>query len=273
MNLKVEHGIIALLLIAFLYYFFTHQSLLSDLSSVPDNGNPQLKAVKGKHSVLDDFTNFVDKNATKAYHSAGDAAGKAVDFIGEGSGDAVDFVADGAGGVIDFVGDLSKGTPTSHSCAAMDRIINIGSATREFEGIKYISRSTLSEDCSDIWINMNNSKADADKVCNQVCLNPALGSSHSCRVSVGDENDPGASKTGAGHAIKKHHLPEGDDDPFLYGGWCNPENKRYRENNELCTKEYLENPVDHDPIYKVWKCQADDFGRDRLDCHDCPEKK
>ena len=38
MNLKVEHGIIALLLIAFLYYFFTHQSLLSDLSRVPDKG-------------------------------------------------------------------------------------------------------------------------------------------------------------------------------------------------------------------------------------------
>jgi hypothetical protein len=50
MNLKVEHGIIALLLIAFLYYFFTHQSLLSDLSRVPDKGNPQLKVVKGKHT-------------------------------------------------------------------------------------------------------------------------------------------------------------------------------------------------------------------------------
>ena len=43
MNLKVEHGIIALLLIAFLYYFFTHQSLLSDLSRVP-----------GKHGFWDD---------------------------------------------------------------------------------------------------------------------------------------------------------------------------------------------------------------------------
>jgi len=52
MNLKVEHGIIAILLIAFLYYFFTHQSLLSDLSSVPDKGNPELKAVKGKHQCF-----------------------------------------------------------------------------------------------------------------------------------------------------------------------------------------------------------------------------
>ena len=51
MNLKVEHGIIAILLLAFLYYFFTHQSLLSDLSSVPDKGNPELKVVKGKHSM------------------------------------------------------------------------------------------------------------------------------------------------------------------------------------------------------------------------------
>ena len=49
MNLKVEHGIIAILLLAFLYYFYKHQSLLSDLLSVPDKGNPQLKAVKGKH--------------------------------------------------------------------------------------------------------------------------------------------------------------------------------------------------------------------------------
>ena len=51
MNLKVEYGIIAILLLAFLYYFFTHQSLLSDLSRVPDNGNPQLKAVKDKHNL------------------------------------------------------------------------------------------------------------------------------------------------------------------------------------------------------------------------------
>jgi len=36
MNLKVEYGIIALLLIAFLYYFFKHQSLVSDLLRVPD---------------------------------------------------------------------------------------------------------------------------------------------------------------------------------------------------------------------------------------------
>ena len=52
MNLKVEYGIIAILLLASLYYFFTHQSLLSDLSRVPDNGNPQLKAVKGKHRCI-----------------------------------------------------------------------------------------------------------------------------------------------------------------------------------------------------------------------------
>ena len=50
MNLQVEHGIIALLLIAFLYYFFTHQSLLSDLSRVPDKGNAELKDVKDKHT-------------------------------------------------------------------------------------------------------------------------------------------------------------------------------------------------------------------------------
>ena len=76
MNLKVEHGIIAILLLAFLYYFFTHQSLLSDLSSVPDNGNPELKAVKGKHGWWGDAANgfgsflqavdFEDSNAAWA---------------------------------------------------------------------------------------------------------------------------------------------------------------------------------------------------------------
>jgi len=49
MNLKVEYGIIAILLLAFLYYFYKHQSLLSDLFRVPDKGNQELKAVKGKH--------------------------------------------------------------------------------------------------------------------------------------------------------------------------------------------------------------------------------
>ena len=44
MNLKVEHGIIAILLLAFLYYFYKHQSLLSDLLSVPNKGNPLLEA-------------------------------------------------------------------------------------------------------------------------------------------------------------------------------------------------------------------------------------
>ena len=50
MNLKVEHGIIALLLIAFLYYFFTHQSLLSDIMRIPSEGNAELKAVINKHT-------------------------------------------------------------------------------------------------------------------------------------------------------------------------------------------------------------------------------
>ena len=62
MNLKVEHGIIALLVLALLYYVYTHQSLLSDLSLVPDNNNPQLKAVKDKHVKLGcDDTTFCAK--------------------------------------------------------------------------------------------------------------------------------------------------------------------------------------------------------------------
>ena len=51
MNLKVEHGIIAILLLASLYYFYKHQSLVSDLLSVPDRGNQELKVVKGKHNL------------------------------------------------------------------------------------------------------------------------------------------------------------------------------------------------------------------------------
>ena len=51
MNLKVEYGIIAILLLASLYYFYKHQSLLSDLSRVQEDGNPELKVVKGKHSL------------------------------------------------------------------------------------------------------------------------------------------------------------------------------------------------------------------------------
>ena len=51
MNLKVEHGIIAILLIALLYYIVSHYSLVSDLFRVPDKGNQKLKVIKGKHSV------------------------------------------------------------------------------------------------------------------------------------------------------------------------------------------------------------------------------
>jgi len=49
MKLKVEHPIIALLVVALLYYVYTHQSLVSDLSRVPHDNNPQLKVVKDKH--------------------------------------------------------------------------------------------------------------------------------------------------------------------------------------------------------------------------------
>jgi hypothetical protein len=74
MNLKVEHGIIAILLLAFLYYFFTHQSLLSDLSIVPDKGNPELKAVKGKHDWKDvgEFVG-INKSGLQAVNGFGDA--------------------------------------------------------------------------------------------------------------------------------------------------------------------------------------------------------
>lgn len=49
MNFKVEHAIIAVLVLALLYYVYSHRSLLNDLSVVPHDNNPQLKEVKGKH--------------------------------------------------------------------------------------------------------------------------------------------------------------------------------------------------------------------------------
>jgi len=49
MNFKVEHAIIAILVLALLYYVFSHRSLLSDLSLVPHDNNPQLKIVKDEH--------------------------------------------------------------------------------------------------------------------------------------------------------------------------------------------------------------------------------
>ena len=51
MNFKVEHAIIGVLVLALLYYVYSHQSLLSDLSLVPHKGNPQLKSVKDKHDA------------------------------------------------------------------------------------------------------------------------------------------------------------------------------------------------------------------------------
>jgi hypothetical protein len=64
MNLKVEYGIIAILLLASLYYFYKHQSLLSDLSRVQEEGNPELKVVKGKHTPM----SHVYPGIGKEYH-------------------------------------------------------------------------------------------------------------------------------------------------------------------------------------------------------------
>ena len=49
MNFKVEHAIIAVLVLVLLYYVYSHRSLRRDLSLVPNKGNPHLKAVKEKH--------------------------------------------------------------------------------------------------------------------------------------------------------------------------------------------------------------------------------
>ena len=50
MNLKVEYFIIAILSIAIIYYLLTYHNLVSDLSNVPHDNNPQLKKIKYKHT-------------------------------------------------------------------------------------------------------------------------------------------------------------------------------------------------------------------------------
>jgi len=50
-DFKVEHAIIAVLVLALLYYVYSHSSLVNDLISVSHENNPKLKAVKDKHSA------------------------------------------------------------------------------------------------------------------------------------------------------------------------------------------------------------------------------
>ena len=54
--MNIEHGIIVLLVIALLYYLYTHGSLINDLMNIPHDNNPQLKMVKDKHLPFGDFT-------------------------------------------------------------------------------------------------------------------------------------------------------------------------------------------------------------------------
>lgn len=49
-KLSGEHIIILALVVALLYSVSKHYNLLSDLSKVPHDNNPQLKIVKDKHS-------------------------------------------------------------------------------------------------------------------------------------------------------------------------------------------------------------------------------
>ena len=58
MKLKVEYGIIAVLVLALLYYVSSHHRLLIDLSFVPHDNNPQLKAVKAKHHNTKDCDGY-----------------------------------------------------------------------------------------------------------------------------------------------------------------------------------------------------------------------
>ena len=58
--MKVEHAIIAVLVLALLYYVYIHYSLLGDLSLVPNNNNPKLKVVKNKHYIGEDIFGIID---------------------------------------------------------------------------------------------------------------------------------------------------------------------------------------------------------------------
>jgi len=51
MNFEFEHAFIGVLVLALLYYVYSHHSLLGDLMSVPHDNNPHLKAVKEKHTM------------------------------------------------------------------------------------------------------------------------------------------------------------------------------------------------------------------------------
>ena len=64
MNLKVEHMIIGVLVLALLYYVYSHNSLLSDFRGVPHGDNPHLKAVKEKHDNCVVYTTHLDGTKT-----------------------------------------------------------------------------------------------------------------------------------------------------------------------------------------------------------------
>ena len=75
MNFKVEHAIIAVLVLVLLYYVSSHQSLLSDLRGVPHKGNPQLKSVKDKHTYGGSIRCVWNQNAWEASFSRSQAPG------------------------------------------------------------------------------------------------------------------------------------------------------------------------------------------------------
>lgn len=57
MKFTLEHALILILAIAVIYYIVQHRNLLIDLSSIPDRGHPELKAVKDKHGFMHDVMN------------------------------------------------------------------------------------------------------------------------------------------------------------------------------------------------------------------------
>jgi hypothetical protein len=53
MKLTLEHAIILILAVALIYYVVKHRNLVTDIIDLPDRGNPELKAVKEKHGIID----------------------------------------------------------------------------------------------------------------------------------------------------------------------------------------------------------------------------
>ena len=78
MKFKVEYAVIAVLVLALIYYIYSYGSLVNDFNnlrndimSVPHENNPQLKTVKNKHSLqsfIEEASGFNDRGKGRNYY-------------------------------------------------------------------------------------------------------------------------------------------------------------------------------------------------------------